>query len=167
LPVGRDALYPVSAACLPLVVEWRRAWRLWPGLQLVARGGREQTVASSRDVLTDQAFPSGWRYALGLGSGGLASRGWRLAWAARELGGGAHSRRLEAAAWAPVAGGHTLQLEIARELGGRAMRHAAWIVGLRWRLAPLDDPDTAAAPDAGSGARGGQNATRGGERPPR
>ncbi len=149
LPVGRDQLYPVSAPCLPLLIEWRRTWRLLPAVRLGLRAGREQTVASSRDVLVEEAFPSGWRYAVGVGTDPSAARGARLAWSARELTGGLHARRLELTAWAPLGGGHGLQLDLARELGGRAVRHAAWIVGLSWRLGSLPGEDPAAAPDDG------------------
>jgi len=166
LPVGRDALYPFSAPCIPLLAEWRRSWPLGPDLRLTARGGREQTIASTRDVLEAAAFPSGWRYGVAVGTPEDVRRGVQLGWAARELAAGHHRRAARLRGWWQAAPGSVLQLDVVRDLGGRAERFAEWTVALTWRVAGLDL--TGAGGDGAgdeAGGRDGQNAT-GADSPP-
>jgi hypothetical protein len=158
IPMGRDRLYPFSAPCLPLVAEWRRTWSLGDAALLAARVGFEQTLASSRDVLDGDAFPSGLRYALTVGSAEASVRGLRVGWSARELSGGHHERQARLVGWTPLAGGHRLELHVTRDLGGRADRAAAWTLGLAWRLRGLPRDDDTRDRD-GSSASGRQNAT--------
>ncbi|HOX25809.1 MAG TPA: hypothetical protein PLL30_10430 [Candidatus Krumholzibacteria bacterium] len=137
LPIGRDELYPMSASCLAARVDWRRPIDLVADLQGALRIGWEGTSAANGEQLASSAYPDGPRFGVELGSRLAARRGLTVAWSARELAGGPHSRRLQITGWLPVAGGHAVQLQVARELGGKADRYAVWIVGLGWRLAGL------------------------------
>lgn len=161
LPFGTDRLYPYSAACLPLSADWRldRAlggrWRAW------LRAGVEHTFDSSGEELDPGAFPGGWRYGCGVGLPADRPRGVDLTWAARELDGGRHARSLVLSGWLPWGADHRLRLHLARGLGRRADRLAAWSFGLTWQLAGLAD-------DGQQNERPGrQNATQpaGGVRP--
>lgn len=134
LPVGRDELYPMSSASLPLRLDWRRPLGRPGGLVGAVRIGYERTFDSGRDFLTADAFPGGLRYGLELGLVTKPDRGLTLAWSARELSGGHHSRRAGVSGWLPLGEGHALQLQLARELGGRNDRYATWIAGISWRL---------------------------------
>lgn len=156
LPVGRDELYPMSSAALPLRLDWRRPFGRPGGLVGAVRVGVEQTFDSSRDFLTADAFPSGFRYGAELGLVGVAERGLTLAWAARELSHGHHSRRLSLQGVLPLGDGHGLELRLGRELGGKADRYATWIASIAWRLR---SPPPAAAEAEPPPVSRGQNAT--------
>ena len=156
LPVGRDELYPMSAACLPLAVDWRREVTAPGGVRGAVRAGFEHTYDSGREYLSPAAFPAGFRYGVELHVGPMDGRRLTLEWLARELDDGRHVRRARATALLPLDQGHVLAVELARDLGGRDQRYATWIAGVSWRLRALP----AAIPERpGRGRSGGQNAT--------
>ena len=137
LPVGRDELYPMSAACLPLRLDWRYTFDSAGVLAGAVRIGYEHTFDSGRDYLTAAAFPGGWRYGIEVDVAGDPQRGLALDWSARELESGHHLRRLRLTGWLPLGDHNVLELHLARDLGGKADRYATWIAGVTWRLAAL------------------------------
>lgn len=137
LPVGRDELYPMSSACVPARLDWRRPMMLGARGAAAVRVGYEQTFSSSREQLSEDAFPSGFRYGVELSTDRYSRRGVGVEWAARELTEGHHSRRLQLTGWIPLKEGHTLELSLGRELGGKAHRYATWIFGINWRFGGL------------------------------
>ncbi len=141
LPIGTDRLYPLSAACLPVLAEWRTVRRLGGLWQAAVRVGREHSFASSGAELDGGAFPGGWRYGLEFGSDAARERGLSLAWAARELDGRRHARQLALTGWLPLAERHQVGLQLARDLSAPSGRLAAWTVSLTWRLASLQSTE--------------------------
>ncbi len=147
LPVGRDELYPMSSASIPIRLDWRRPWSMGSRLAAAVRVGYEHTLSSSREKLHEEAFPSGFRYGVELSTDRLSRRGVGIEWAARELSKGRHSRRLRLTGWIPLQEGHTLELSLGRELGGKADRYATWILGISWRFGGLTTEELPSAED--------------------
>jgi len=137
LPVGRDELYPMSAASLPLRLDWRKTFDPAGALAGAVRFGYEHTFDSGRDFLTAAAFPNGFRFGVELDLIRKSQRGMKLEWSARELEHGHHLRRLRLTGWLPLGDRNVLELHLARDLGGKADRYATWIAGITWRLAAL------------------------------
>jgi hypothetical protein len=153
LPVGRDELYPVSAAALPLRLDWRRSIPLSTRLSGAVRIGFEHTFDSGQDYLQGAAFPDGWRFGLELSTDDRQRHGVALAWSARELTQGHHQRRARLTGWLPLQENHLLELNLMRDLGGRADRYATWVIGLSWRLAGLPRDDSLEDEGRGQNAR--------------
>jgi hypothetical protein len=157
LPVGRDELYPMSSASLPLWLDWRRPLDPAGPFQGAVRVGVEHTFDSGREYLTADAFPGGFRYGAEAGLRWTSGHELLLDWSARELSDGRHIRRLRLTGLVPLGDRNVLALQLSRDLGGRADRYATWIASVAWRL-----PSRGADPDeesAGDGLPPGQNAT--------
>lgn len=158
LPIGTDRLYPMSAGCLPLALDWRAIRGGSTGWRAAGRIGVERTFSSSGDDLDEGAFPGGLRYGFEFGRRHDQSHGVNMAWSARELDGGRHARRLEFSGWLPVGRKHFLRLHVARDLGRQTDRLATWTVGVAWHLAALlqDDEqnDTPSRQNASHGMAG-------------
>jgi len=60
LPIGRDQLYPMSAASIPVQLDVRKSLDLSAAVQLALYGGPIWHFPSSRDKLSEEAFPNGF-----------------------------------------------------------------------------------------------------------
>jgi hypothetical protein len=131
LPVGRDELYPLTAASMPVRANLRKvfAWGAW---SLTAGAGYVQHLDSGRSYLKSGAFPSGpaseaaltWHpHSLGVMA---------LTWAGEDLE-GHHSSRLGCQWWIPYRERHAMGLAVQREVAGAVDRPFATQVTLVWR----------------------------------
>lgn len=141
LPIGTDRLYPMSAGCLPLSIDWRAVRHLSGAWKAAVRAGFEHTFASSGDELDGSAFPGGWRYAWEAGYRDGRGLGADLVWSARELDGGRNVRRLTLQGWVPLGQGNFCRLLLARDLGRVSDRLATWSLGVTWHFSILSLDD--------------------------
>jgi hypothetical protein len=140
LPLGSDALYPFSAGSWPLRIDVRRTWRRGTAWRGAIKVGAETTFDSSDDVLTADAFPSGWCFAAEAAWQPATWRQFAVAFEERRLAGHAICRAT-LAAWLPLGDESDVGLVLARELGIRADRAATNEVSLLWRFAGLSVPE--------------------------
>jgi hypothetical protein len=133
LPIGRDQMYPLSAASIPVRIDLRRSFRVATPLELACYGGPIWHFSSSGDALSDEAFPNGFHVA--------ADLQWVMG-ERRSLTGGAdfaafHGRssfRLRVRYWMPVGADDAFGVEAAWELGDREQRAFAGMLAIAWRF---------------------------------
>ena len=140
LPVGRDQLYPFSAASVPVRLYLRKELRLTGGWHLGLVAGRILHLDSGRDFLDPAAFPSGhdlvvdlrWQYAAG------RALTW---WLSEERAGDGRSTRLGCQFWIPSGSRASFVLGCQREVAGYIDRPFATQISLGWQLtgAPAKD----------------------------
>jgi hypothetical protein len=133
LPVGRDELYPFTAASMPLRVNLRKVWQLSSAWGATLGTGYVQHLDSGRAFLDPAAFPSGQSTVAGLtwhhGSGASLDISWR-----QEFLDDRRTTRLAGHCWLPYRERHALGLIVQREMAGAVHRPYATLVGLVWRL---------------------------------
>jgi hypothetical protein len=133
LPIGRDELYPLTAASMPVRLflgKWvtlSGPWRTRLGL------GRIWHLDSGRDLLQPGAFPSGAILDGALSWQPATRRSATLFWHEEFLD-GHRSTRAGCQIWWPYAGEHALGLCWQRELAGRVDRPFASLLTLSWYL---------------------------------
>jgi len=140
LPIGRDQLYPLSDASMPLRLAWRRElgggspWRL----SLTVQG--LQHMDSAHDFLEPAAFPSGVIYSGAVGWRRGPHRGLELSWRESHLE-GRRSALLGLQGWLPWGDRNALGIAVRRELAGSAERPFGTQVTLAWRLVSAPAPE--------------------------
>ncbi len=133
LPVGRDRLYPFSAADIPIQCELRKQLSLDSHRQLTLLYGWIKDIDSSRDFWQPEAFPAGTRY------------GARFAWRfgprrlvavslIEESFPEMRSSRLGFRYEMPTGDRHSFAIDCEREIIGTLYRPAATYVRLLWCL---------------------------------
>lgn len=159
LPIGRDQLYPISAASIPVQLDVRKSLNLSSSVQLALYGGPIWHFPSSRDKLSEEAFPNGFH--------GAADVHWVLGERRTLTGGvnvadfqGRSSIRLRLRYWLPIGADDAFGVETAWELGDTENRPAEVFVAIFWRFnrraavaeKPTDSPTAPKPPqtDAGS-----------------
>jgi hypothetical protein len=153
LPVGRDQLYPLSAASMPFRLAWRRDLSPGGSWRAAITGELLQHMDSAREYLEADAFASGHVLSGELGLRGGSRRGLLLCWRETRVE-GRTSSLAGLWAWLPWGERHALGLAVQRELGGTAGRPFETLVTLTWRLVAAPPEETAPAPAAGRGAPG-------------
>jgi hypothetical protein len=145
LPVGREELYPFSAASMPVRLALRRPVPLADRVLLTLTAGRILHVDSGRDVFTAEAYPGGNHLGAGLVWNLADRRSVRLDYVDESFE-DARSSRLALEVRLPFSGLHSLHLRGERELAGRLVRaYATWIT-VAWHLAlPAPDSEDAAS----------------------
>ncbi len=133
LPVGRDDLYPFTAASIPCRLELRKDISLATGWRLALEAGRLFHLDSAHEYLTPEAFPGGVRLGAGAAWRSGPGRSLGLAIGHESLDGG-RSTRLSLHWWLPWGGRNGFGLILGRELTGPADRPFATQLTLVWRL---------------------------------
>jgi hypothetical protein len=133
LPSGRDQLYPLSAASMPLRLAWRRdlgggsPWQLSLAVEVL------QHLDSAHEFLEPAAFPSGVIYSAALGWGHGSHRRLELGWRESRLE-GRRSALLGLQGWLPWGERNACGIAVQRELAGSANRPFGTQFSIAWRL---------------------------------
>jgi hypothetical protein len=136
LPVGRDELYPFTAASLPVQIQWSFPVRIGSALVLRLGGGLFQQFDSGKEYLQPEAFPSGYQ--------GNATLFWQLG-ERRSVEVSIHNHHLDQnqsttvalRIWLPTSGPNAFGLAWVQELAGQAGRAFATHLSLAWRVGPV------------------------------
>jgi len=133
LPIGRDQLYPMSAASIPVQLDVRKSLDLSAAVQLALYGGPIWHFPSSRDKLSEEAFPNGFH--------GAADLQWVLGERRTLTGGvdvadfqGRTAVRLRLRYWLPIGSDDAFGVEAAWELGNTENRSTEAVVSIFWRF---------------------------------
>ncbi|MFH1843069.1 MAG: hypothetical protein ABIF77_07650 [bacterium] len=133
-PIGRDELYPFSAASIPLRLSLLKQITLSPPWSLELEGGEIFHLDSAQEYLDPSAFPGGqqvmaalcWRQA-GAGSAALIVREERLD--------GRRRARVGLQIWIPQGENDSLGLAFQKDLGGSVDRPCTSQISVAYRVA--------------------------------
>jgi hypothetical protein len=146
LPVGRDELYPLSAASLPLRLLLGKSLVTAASWQAHLAAGQIIHLDSSRQWLQPEAFPSGTVLAVRCQWRPQGPRSVSVALSLQEeLLGDRRSTNLGCQVWWPYGLQHAIGLSVQRELAGRAERSFGSLVTLSWRLQASADEEADAS----------------------
>ena len=151
LPIGRDQLYPMSAASIPIQVDLRKPFQLGAYFNLALTAGPIWHLDSSREFLDPAAFLDGGHFSIAFQWRQNRRRsltiGFDLSSFERRT-----SRKLGLRYWVPIASYDAFGLSFDWEMAGTEHRASQFFLGIVWRFNQRPESQaTGTEPDEGTG----------------
>jgi len=133
LPVGSDRIYPFGSTSLPLRIDLRKVFFADGPTNVTLTGGKLMHMSSGKKLLSEEAFPSGYRLGAAVHRYWGPGRSLILSWD-YQYRQGAESHLPAVQGWLPWTDNGAVGARLACELAGTLDRPAQWYVSLMWRF---------------------------------